>query len=123
MKSMKYQKLWIIGITICILLGLLGFVGYRYAQLFNIGNSTVEIIQDSKVIREVDLSGVKETEIIKVEYEGHYNIIEIEPKGIHIKEADCPDKTCVKMGYLKENALPIVCLPHRLMIKYANSDE
>ena len=33
--------------------------------------------------------------------------------------ADCPDQICVKTGKLQENGLPVVCLPHRLAIQWA----
>ena len=34
--------------------------------------------------------------------------------------ADCPDQTCVEMGYLEN--LPIVCLPNYLTISYSETD-
>lgn len=32
-------------------------------------------------------------------------------------EADCPDQVCVHAGWLTDSAAPIVCLPHRLVIR------
>ncbi|MER2149274.1 MAG: NusG domain II-containing protein, partial [Ruminococcus sp.] len=38
-------------------------------------------------------------------------------------EADCPDKTCVRMGWLNRAAMPVVCLPHHLVIEFADGSE
>ena len=42
---------------------------------------------------------------------------------IRVSEADCPDKTCVRMGWLNSAAMPVVCLPHHLVIGFADGGE
>lgn len=79
-------------------------------------SQTVEIISGGEVIYTVDLSNTPD-KTIRVEQGGSYNIIEITNGKIHVSEADCPDKTCVNMGFLQGGA-PIVCLPNRLVIRY-----
>ena len=36
---------------------------------------------------------------------------------IRIAEADCPDQVCVNQGWISNGTVPIICLPHRLMIE------
>ena len=48
------------------------------------------------------------------------NVIEIKDGKIRVKSADCPDQTCVRMGWLSSAAMPIVCLPHDLVITFAD---
>lgn len=84
-------------------------------------SQTVEIISGGEVLYTIDLSHTADR-IIRVEHEGGYNIIEITDGKIHVIEADCPDKTCVNMGFLQGGA-PIVCLPNRLVIRYAQGTE
>lgn len=79
-----------------------------------------EIVQDGKVLRTVDLSAVREEERMTVQWEGHENTILIAPGEIRMLSADCPDQICVKSGKLIEGGLPIVCLPHRLVIQWAD---
>lgn len=79
-------------------------------------SQTVEIISGGKVLYTLDLSHTAD-KTIRVEQGGSYNIIEITDGKIHVSEADCPDKTCVHMGFLRGGA-PIVCLPNRLVIRY-----
>jgi len=51
------------------------------------------------------------------------NTIEIKDGRICVSEADCPDKTCVRMGWLDSAATPVVCLPHHLVIEYTDGGE
>ena len=39
------------------------------------------------------------------------------PGGIRVSFADCPDQICVDQGWLSGGRIPIVCLPHRLVIE------
>ena len=78
----------------------------------------VEIKQDGKLLYTLDLSKEKNREIV-VEYEGRRNVIAIEDGDIYMKQADCPDHTCIHTGKLSGGA-PIICLPNRLVIEYAD---
>lgn len=49
--------------------------------------------------------------------DGGTNRIEIRSGSIGILSADCPDKLCVKQGFIKDSRLPITCLPNRLVIQ------
>ncbi len=44
-------------------------------------------------------------------------MIRVEPGRIAVTAADCPDKVCVDAGWRSDSASPIVCLPHRLVIR------
>ena len=79
----------------------------------------VEILQDGKCIKEIDLSTVDEpySFIVEDTKNGGSNTIRVEPGRICISEADCPDQICVHHDWLPDNPAPIVCLPHRLVIQ------
>lgn len=38
--------------------------------------------------------------VLEIEYEGRVNTIEIKDHQIHMQAAECPDNTCVHMGWL-----------------------
>ncbi|HOO05011.1 MAG TPA: NusG domain II-containing protein [Ruminococcus sp.] len=83
----------------------------------------VEILQDNKVICTLDLSQEPDR-TFRVEFpEGGWNEIRIENGTICISDADCPDHTCVRTGKLRSEDIPIVCLPHKLVIKYCAPPE
>jgi hypothetical protein len=82
-------------------------------------STTVQIIHDGQVIREIDLAGVKEPyEFAWEDAAGNRNLIRVEPGRIRVTEANCPDRICVAHGWLSRELPPIVCLPHRLMIQW-----
>ncbi|MBA1335223.1 MAG: hypothetical protein HPY66_0845 [Firmicutes bacterium] len=46
-----------------------------------------------------------------------YNTIEIGKNRIRIKDASCPDKLCVKEGWLSRANEMAVCMPNRVYVK------
>lgn len=78
---------------------------------------TARVYQDGVCIRSIDLSLVDAPYSFTVEWEGGYNIIEVERGRIRVSEADCPDGICVRRGWVSDSAAPIACLPHRLVIQ------
>lgn len=108
-------------IGICIAIFLIGVIGSALVLLSPHGTK-VQIVQDGVVLYRFDLS-TTENQTIDIEYEGKINTVLIENGKICVSEADCPDHTCVRMGWLESGALPIVCLPHHLIIEFADTDE
>ncbi len=85
-------------------------------------SNKVVISRDNEILYTFDLSNTK-NQTIKIEYpENGYNIVEIKDGAICISDADCPDQTCVRTGVLKSSGIPVVCLPHHLVIKYADDE-
>ncbi len=79
--------------------------------------TTACIYSDGVLIRTVDLNSVTESFEFSVISERGENRIRVEPGRICVADADCRDQICVKEGWLSESASPIVCLPHRLVIR------
>ena len=75
-------------------------------------------MQDGVVIEEIDLSAVTREYSFVVEWPGGgSNTVHVQPGRICVSEADCPDHICMQQGWLSDQAAPIVCLPHRLIIR------
>ncbi len=86
------------------------------------GSRVAQLIRDGEVIEEIDLSRVaSEYSFTVASEDGGYNTVSVRPGSIRVTEADCPDKICVEMGWLSDQSAPIVCLPHRLMIRLKGS--
>ncbi len=81
------------------------------------GGQIANIYRDGVCILSIDLSTATEPEIFTFTDEAGTNVILVEPGRIRVQEADCPDQVCVKSGWLQDSAAPIVCLPHRLVIR------
>ena len=80
--------------------------------------TVVEVVQDGVVLWEIDLSAVTGEYSFEVEWPGGgSNTLRVQPGRVCVSGADCPDKICVAQGWLSDQAAPIVCLPHRLVIQ------
>ncbi len=93
-------------------------VGLSFWTLGRKADGTVaNVYQDGVCIRSIDLSRITESERIVIEGAGGTNTILVEPGRICIEAAGCPDQVCVNTGWISDSAAPIVCLPHRLVIR------
>jgi hypothetical protein len=84
---------------------------------------TAFVYSDDKLIKKIRLDKVSKTYSFKVESESGYNIVEVRKDSIGIKSADCPDKLCVEIGFIRNGSKPLVCLPNKLVIKIETSDK
>jgi len=74
------------------------------------------IRQGNNVLKEIKLSEIGKSERITVG--GNYkNIILIENGKIRFEESTCPDKVCVKTGWLANEGDMAVCLPNQVIVK------
>ena len=85
-------------------------------------SGVAQVLADGELVRTIDLASVKEAYTFEVTTEKGTNVILVEPGRICVKDADCKDHTCVKMGWLQDQATPIVCLPHKLVIRIVDAD-
>ena len=77
-----------------------------------------DIYQDGNLIMSIPLEDIPVSRSFTVESaDGGTNRIEIRSGSIGILSADCPDKLCVKQGFIKDSRLPITCLPNKLVIR------
>jgi len=109
---MKSNEFWII------VLGIAAIVSIISALLVGrIQGNTAHIVSNGTLIETVNLSGITEPHIINIESDtGGANTVEVEPGRIRVSKADCPDGTCIRQGWVSGGAMPIVCLPHSLVI-------
>ena len=117
-KTGQNRKAVYIVAALCAVL-FLGGIGGMIWNLTRSHGRQVEILQDGKILYTLDLAQA-EDQTFTVTYGGRTNEIEIRNHQIRVKAADCPDQICVHMDWLE--AAPIVCLPNRLSIQYADGE-
>ncbi|MBQ3285908.1 MAG: NusG domain II-containing protein [Ruminococcus sp.] len=108
-------------LAVIIIIFLLGIAGSAVVLLMP-SKSHVRITSGGKEVYTADLSAAEDT-FFDVPYQGHVNTVEIKDHKIRVKDADCPDQTCVRMGWLNSSAAPIVCLPHKLVIEFTDGED
>ena len=68
-----------------------------------------EIFQDGVLIICIYLNDISQAETLTIQG--------VRPGSIAIISADCPDKLCVRQGFISDSKLPVTCLPNRLVIR------
>lgn len=80
----------------------------------------IEVTMDGEVYKRFSLDKDQEEEI-STSY-GKNRLI-IEGGSAYIKEADCPDKICVRQGKISKKGQTIICLPHKIAITVIEGEE
>ena len=114
------KKKYVVLIAVIAVIFIAGVVG-SVIVLNAPKKNTVLIKSGGKVIYTLDLSRESDREF-EIKTEHGSNTVEIKDGKIRVKSADCPDNTCVRMGWLSSSAMPIVCLPHELVIEFDDND-
>ena len=99
-----------------------GIVGCLLLLFAPSDHNKVLIRRDGEVLYSLDLSKEKNRTFV-IRYGGSSNTIEIRDGRIRVLEAECPDKVCVRTGWLSSSAIPIVCLPNHLEISFASGND
>ena len=87
------------------------------------GEGTVAVISvDGEVLERIDLSKVRKPYDMDISTEYGHNTVHVEKGAISVSEADCPDKVCMYQGRLTGSGIPIICMPHRLVIEIEGGD-
>jgi hypothetical protein len=81
------------------------------------GDSLIAVItRDGKVTNKIDLNKVQEPQYIKFEDGIHLTVL-AEKGKIRVLDADCPDKICVKYGWLTKPGDQAICMPSKTIVK------
>lgn len=92
-------------------------------QKFLVPEGTVaEVVQDGRVVKTIDLRRANGEEYRFVSHEC-VNLVRAERGRIAVISADCPDRDCVRRGYISRSGESAVCLPGRLVIRISGAGE
>ena len=53
---------------------------------------------------------------------GGENRLWVQEDLVFMDDANCPDQTCVKQGVIRDSTVPIVCLPHKVIVRIEGGD-
>lgn len=112
---MKLKKLDYLIIVVLALFTITSFVGTIINSNRKYNEKYVEIDVDGKLYKTYPLVNHEET--IEIKTKLGENFIEIKDGKVHILDADCPDKVCIKDGYISEPGQILVCLPNKVVVE------
>ncbi len=88
---------------------------------FRSEGSRVLVVVDKELYKEFDLNENTTYEIRQEN--GERNVIEIKDGYVRMTEASCPDKLCVKQGWIRYNYESITCLPNKVYVRISGGEE
>lgn len=117
-----FKKWDIIIIILLICLSLTPELIFGIMMGKNYTGTYAEVTLDGKPYKKILLSEHRGEEEIEVKTKYGYNTIQIKDDSIGIIDSDCPDKICVKSGFISKPGDLSVCLPHKLMIEIKSNN-
>jgi hypothetical protein len=94
-------------ILIYIIIIVIGVLIYLSDNKVSQNNNCVILKNGRKIIRNIEKNCIIDLEDI---------VIEIKDKKVRVLESNCPDKLCVKTGWIEKNTDFIICVPNNLKI-------
>lgn len=117
----RSAKLILLGLAGVVLLSA-GAIIARQSALPQGG--VAKIYQHGVLIKEIALDKVEVGFSFTVATDsGGTNTISVERGRIRISAASCPDQVCVNQGWIADGTVPVVCLPHGLIIEIVGGGE
>ena len=101
---------------ILLILALLVLAGAAYGilRLTREPGNEAAVTVDGQIVLTVPLS--REATLTVGEDLGFRNVVEVSGGRVRVADADCPDRLCVRQGWISRDGESIVCLPHRLIV-------
>jgi len=90
-----------------------------HSSLFPVATSSARAVikAQGKIVREVVLSDSGGRSTLVVNGRAGPSTIEVEGKRIRMKEANCPDKICVRQGWIEKPGDSIACIPGEIIVR------
>ena len=112
-KNVSYD---VILIAVFMLIGglIIGFI-----LLSSHTGKSVEVRIDGKIQGYYSLN---ENRTVNISSATGENILVIENGQAYMKDADCPDKLCVRQGPVSKDGQSIICLPHKAVVEVTGNE-
>ena len=81
------------------------------------GKEIAVIMQDGSVVYSLALDQIKKNKVFEIRKGDMYNTVEAESGRIRFLDSNCPNKTCVKTGWISRPGEMAVCMPHHILIE------
>ena len=113
-KTLKNDMLLILALLV-----LAGAV-YGILRLTREPGNEAAVTVDGQLVLTVPLT--REATVTVGENRGFRNVVEVSGGRVRVVDADCPDRLCVRQGWIRYSGESIVCLPHKLVVTVRGSE-
>ena len=105
-----------------LILALLVLAGAAYGilRLTREPGNEAAVTVDGQLVLTVPLT--REATVTVGENRGFRNVVEVSGGRVRVLDADCPDRLCVRQGWIRYSGESIVCLPHKLVVTVRGSE-
>jgi hypothetical protein len=105
-------------ILAALVLAVLGSVAWIALSGGDSGDRVAVISYDGQELHRIELDTLMEPKTFHISGpDGEENLVLVERGRVRMDSANCPDQTCVKQGVITDSTVPIVCLPHKVIVK------
>lgn len=112
----KHIKSTVILAFVTLLIFVVSGAAAWYSYHKSNADKTAYIYHGDELLYTIDLNAVTEPYTIEINTEDGSNTVEVHSGAIGVTDADCPDRICVDTGFIGDGAMPVICVPHKLMI-------
>jgi hypothetical protein len=83
-------------------------------------SATVRI--HGRIVKTLELSGDEERRTFEIEGSIGDSVIQVEGARVRILNSPCPDKICVKQGWVEKPGEVIICVPNEISVSVEGDD-
>ena len=113
MHNKKLLRNDILFISVILIIAIIGFVVFKVT--LKSGNLVLVSVNGKEQYR-YSIDEDREFTVKTGENGKDINTVVIKDNTVFMKEADCPDKICVKHREISNSGETIVCLPHKVVV-------
>ena len=98
--------------------------GALYLALSLLPQGTVAVVeQNGQEVARRELSQLAGPETLSLTGENGVEVtITFTPQGAAVTASTCPDQVCVNQGWISDASVPVVCLPHQVVLEITGGE-
>jgi len=109
-------------IIVIIVVSLIGIAAANLLPVFNQHPSYAVIRVKGEVIQKIGLTVQGGSQTIELEGPLGVSLIEVDGDKVRMVSSPCPDKLCVKQGWVQQPGKAVVCVPNQISVAVEGDD-
>lgn len=108
-----------------LILIIIALTSYTAIHLWGMGQQgkTAEIFADGKLVQHIDLQNVTRQKEFSVQGPLGKTVVQVQNGKARIVSSPCPDKICVRMGWVKMPGQSAICIPNQVLLRINSKND